>query len=81
MRKVAVLNADQVRLAEREVQMEVDQSVQCRPGIVGAGDDVCGAGQQAGAYPHEQLDEKRFLIGEVAIDRRSADTGGGTDVL
>ena len=44
-------------------------------------DDGRGAGQQPGTDPHQQLDQQRLLVGEVPVDRRTADARGGADVL
>ncbi len=49
--------------------------------VVGRFDDGRGAGQQPGADPHQQLDQQRLLVGEVPVDRGTADAGRGADVL
>lgn len=49
MGEIAVLLADQVGLAEREVQVKVDQAVERFPGVIGLCDDGRGARQQPGA--------------------------------
>ena len=46
--QIAVLDADQIGLPEREVEMEVDQSVQRGLGVGCIGDDSGGPGEQAG---------------------------------
>ena len=46
--QIAVLDADQVRLAEREVEMEVDQSVQRVVGVGCLGDDSACRRRAAG---------------------------------
>ena len=79
--QVAVLDADQVGLAEREVEVEVDQPVQRGRGVGRVGDDGGRSGEQSGADPHQQLDQQRFLVGEVPVDRGPADPRGGADVL
>ena len=39
------------------------------------------AGEQSGADTDQQLDQQRFLVGEVPVDRGPADACGGADVL
>jgi len=43
--QVAVLDADEVGFVQREIEVEVDESVQRRPWVLGAGDHVGGTGQ------------------------------------
>ena len=42
---------------------------------------VAGTREQPGADPDQQLDQQRLLVGEVPVDGRTADSGGGADVL
>lgn len=49
MGEIAVLLADQVGLAEREVQVKVDQAVERFPGVLDLCDDGRSARQQPGA--------------------------------
>lgn len=79
--EVPILDPNQVGFAQREVQVEVDQTVQCGGWIGGFLNDSLRTGQQSRAYAHEQLDEQCFLVREVAVDGGTADSGGGTDVL
>ena len=81
MAQVAILDADQIGLAEREVEVEVDEPVQRGLGVGRLGDDGGRACEQPGADAHQQFDEQRFLVREVPVDRGPADSGGGTDVL
>jgi hypothetical protein len=70
VRQVAVLDADEVRLAQGEVEVEFDQAGQRRSGLIGFGDDRARAGQQSGADADQKLDQQCFLVGEVPVDRR-----------
>ena len=79
--QIAVLDADQIGLAEREIEVEVDQPVQRGRGVGRFGDDGGRSGEQSSADAHQQLDQQRFLVGEVPVDRGPADPGGRTDVL
>src|ERR1700739_74915 len=81
MGEVAVLNPDQIRFTQREVEVEVDQAVQRRGGVSLAGSDLSRTGEQAGADANQQLDQQRLLVGEMPIDRRAADTRWGPDVF
>ena len=79
--QIAILDPDQVRFVEGEVQMEFDEPRQCRGGI-GCGRHHClCAGEQFGAHPDQQFDQKRLFVGKVTVERRPADTCGGADVL
>jgi hypothetical protein len=53
VRQVAVLDSDEVGLAEGEVQVEVDQSHQCGLGVIGSGQHRVPALQKAGADSHQ----------------------------
>ena len=55
--QIAILNTDQVLFSEREVQVEVNESVQRVRRFLGLFDDGCGAGQQSGADPDQQLNQ------------------------
>ena len=79
--QVAVLNADQVRLGQREVQMEVDQGLQGGFGIIGSLGHLVRPGEQSGADSDEQLHQQCFLVGKVSVDRRPAYPGCRADVL
>ena len=81
VREVAVLDADQVWFAQREVEVKIDEAVQRRGRVGVAGRHVAGTGEQSGADPDQQLDQQRLLVGEVPVDGRTADTGGGADVF
>lgn len=81
VREIAVLNPDQVRFVEGEVQVEVDQAGQGRSGVGCRRDDGLSAGEQAGAHTDQQFDQKGFFVREVAVDRGTADSCGGADVL
>lgn len=79
--QVPVLNSDQVRFVEREVEVELDQPHQ-RGGRVRCGvDDALPPGHEPGADPDQQFDQQGLFVGEVAVDGRSADAGRGTDVF
>src|SRR6516162_3159163 len=73
VRKVAVLDTYQVRFAQCKVEVKVDEAVQ-RGGRVGAaGPHITRTGEEPGADPDQQLDQQRLLVGEVAVDGRTAD--------
>ena len=57
------------------------EAIQCRRRVIGSRDDVLGAGQQPGTDPDQQFDQQRFLVGEVPVDRGTADARGCPDVL
>jgi hypothetical protein len=61
--------------------VEVDEPVQRIRWVGGLFDNSRGACQQPGADPDQQLDQQRLLVREVPVDRWSADTRSGTDVL
>ena len=61
--------------------MKVDEPVKHIRRVVGRRDHICGACQQPRTDSDQQLDQQRLLVGEVPVDRGTADTGGGTDVL
>jgi len=44
-------------------------------------DDGRSAGQQPGTDSHQQFDKQRLLVGEVSVDRRTADADSGSDIL
>ena len=79
--QVAVLNPDQVGFAQREVEVEVDQPVERVGRRCRSLQHAPGAREQPRADADEQFDQKRFLVGEVAVDRGAADSGRGPDVL
>ena len=81
VRKVAVLDPDQVGLAQGEVEMEIDEAVQRRRRVSVVGGHIAGTGEQPGADPDQQLDQQRLLVREVPVDGRTADPGGGADVF
>lgn len=57
VRQIAILNPDEIRLVEGEVEVELDEAVQCCDGVTGAGHHSLAPGQQAGAHLDEQFDE------------------------
>ena len=61
--------------------MEIDQPVQCGIDVARLGHHSLGSRQQPGADADQQLDQQRFLVWEMPVDRRAADTRGGPDVL
>lgn len=79
--EVAILDADQVRFAEGEVEMELDEGVE--RGCRGVGRLGCGrtALVEPSADPDEQFDQDGILVGEVSVDGRSADSGGGAEIF
>lgn len=79
--QIPVLDPDQGRLAEGEVQVEFDQARQSGCGVVDTGDHRLCALQQTGADSHQKFDQQRLLAREVPIDGRTADARRGTDVL
>lgn len=79
--QVPVVDTDQVRLTQGEVKVEVDQTVECSPGVGGAGDDVLAALEQPRADTHQEFDQQSLFAGEVPVDGRPADACRGADVL
>ena len=79
--EVAVLHADDVRVAQCEVDMEPDERAQGLGVVVRRGDDRPAALEKALADPDEQGCEHRLLAREVAVDGRSADADRCTEVL
>ena len=79
--QIPVLDPDQARLAEGEVQVELNQARQGGCRIVGVGDHRLCAFQQTGADSHQKFDQQRLLAREVPIDCRTADARRSTDVL
>lgn len=79
--QVAILDRDEVGLAEREVQMELDETGQRVGGTAGALHHGLATVEQSGADPDQQLDEQCLLVGEVPVDGRAADARRGADVL
>ncbi len=71
--EVAILHADDVGVAEREVGVERDQGPQ-RLCVVRRGLDHCPAAvEEVPAHADQEGREHRLLSGEVAVDRRPAD--------
>ncbi len=81
MAEVAVLDADQVRFSEREIEVEIDEPVQRGRRIGGPRDDVGRPGQQPGADADQQLDQQGLFVREMPIDRRPTDSRGCPDIL
>jgi hypothetical protein len=78
---IAVLDPDQIRFSQCEVQMKFDQRGKRLRGIGRVSDDGLGARQQSRADADEQFDQESFLIGKVAVDRGPADAGRRTDIF
>lgn len=79
--QIAVLNPDEVRLVEGEVEMEFDQPSQ-RCGRVRRGiDDGLAACHEPGAHLDQQFDQQRLFVGKVPVDGGPADPGRGPNVL
>ncbi len=79
--QVPVLDTDEVRLTQGEVKVEVDQTVECGPGVGCARDDLLATREQSGADPHQEFDQQSLFAGEVPVDGRPADACRGADVL
>ena len=62
MRQVAVLDTDEIRLIRSEVEMKVDEPVQCRIVVAAPAHDRSRAGQQASADADEQFDQQRLFV-------------------
>jgi hypothetical protein len=74
--EIPVLDPDDVRLAQREVHLELHQATQGRQGIGTAGCHPAPAVQQFLADGDQQVREDRLLAGKVAVNGRAADAGG-----
>ncbi len=62
--QVAVLDADQIGLAEREIKIKVDQPIERGRGVGRIGHNGARAGQQSSADPYQQFDKQCFLLGK-----------------
>ncbi len=79
--EISILNPDQVRFVEGEVQVELDQPGECRGRVRCGVDDGVATGHESGADSHQQFDQQCLFVGEVPVDGRSAHPGSCTDVL
>ena len=75
--EVLVLDPDDVRDCSGKVHMELHQAAQRRQGAVGIGHHPPAAVEQVLADAEQQRPEDGLLAGEMAVDRRSADSGRG----
>src|SRR5690606_24233007 len=83
--QVAVLDADEFGFAEGEVQMEVHQGGQRGGRVVAPAQirlvDGPAAREQPAAHADQQLDQQRFLAGEVPVDGGPADPDGRAQIV
>ncbi len=79
--EVLVLDPDDVRIAQRKVDVEGHESAQRRQVAVGIGHYLAAAVEQVLADTEQQCAEDGLLAGEVAVDRRPADARRGPEIL
>ena len=81
MRQITILDTDEIRLAEREIEMEIHEPVERVADVGRPRHDRPRTGQQPGADADQQFDEQRLFVREVPVDGWAADASGGSDVL
>jgi hypothetical protein len=81
VRQVPILDTDEIWLAERKVEVKIDEPIEGHVDVGRLRDDRLRAAQQAGADADQQFDEQRLLVREVPVDGRPADARGRPDVL
>src|SRR5581483_12422176 len=81
MRQIAVLDANEIRLAQGKVEMKLDEAIQRFSRIGVPRGHLAGTVEQPGADSNQQLDQQRLLVGEVAVNGWPADARGGADIL
>src|SRR4029453_12471276 len=79
--EVAVLNAYDVRVAQRKVHLELDKALQRVHGVLRFRDHAEAAVEQVAADAEEKLAEDSLLAGEVPVNGRPADACGSTKIF
>ena len=79
--EIAVLDPDDVRIAQGEVDMELDQPGQGCSGIACIRHHPATAVEQFLAHAQQQRPQHRLLAREMPVNRGSADPCGGAEVL